>query len=708
MQEGRYAEAEQHFEQGVAAMRRSLGPDHPFVAVALAGQADVKLKQKDWVGALELFRSGASIVARLAKRGTHDVGTALTSKRESEAEQQSFQFVKFVQAAHQVALQAGGPDPGLSDETFRMAQWARGSDAAESLAQMAARAAQGDPALAALVRERQDLVIEWQKRDEARDAAAARTPDKRDARAEAANMARLAAIDARIAAIDNRLKADFPDYAALVRPEPLSIADVQAQLGDNEALVMFLDAGVVQPLPEATFIWAVTKTQSRWVRSDLGRSALVEYVAALRCGLDPTSWLDAADWSEATQELVRQRSAQIQHRKLCETLVKARPRTEVAGVVPMPPTLPFDAGRAHALYEALFGQVKDLIRDKHLLIVPSGALTRLPFNVLVTEPPNSAIPASIADYRAIAWLGAQQPISVLPSAASLKALRATAKPSRARHLLLGIGNPLLDGPDQRSARRAEIARHNRTCQALAEVGQQVADARRGNGAPFQAVFRGTYADVAKIREWEPLPETANELCAIRARLGVPEGDILLGARATESAIKALSASGRLADYRIVQFATHGALSGEVQGSAEPGLILSPPDAGTSDAKKLEQDDGFLTASEISSLKLDADWVILSACNTAAGGVANAQALSGIARAFFYAGARALLVSHWAVPSATSVELTTRAFQELAARPGLGRAEALRISMREIINNGRVWQAHPSQWAPFVVVGEGER
>jgi CHAT domain-containing protein len=103
----------------------------------------------------------------------------------------------------------------------------------------------------------------------------------------------------------------------------------------------------------------------------------------------------------------------------------------------------------------------------------------------------------------------------------------------------------------------------------------------------------------------------------------------------------LSEQGRLAEYAIVHFATHGALAGQVRGAAEPGLILTPPPKGTSDPA-LERDDGFLTASEIATLKLDADWVILSACNTAGEGT---EALSGLARAFFYAGARALLVSH---------------------------------------------------------------
>jgi CHAT domain-containing protein len=97
---------------------------------------------------------------------------------------------------------------------------------------------------------------------------------------------------------------------------------------------------------------------------------------------------------------------------------------------------------------------------------------------------------------------------------------------------------------------------------------------------------------------------------------VPESEVLLGDRASEGSLKDLSEQGRLAEYGILHFATHGALTGQVQGAAEPGLILTPPAAGTTDARALERDDGYLSASEIAALKLDADWVILSACNTA--------------------------------------------------------------------------------------------
>jgi len=124
---------------------------------------------------------------------------------------------------------------------------------------------------------------------------------------------------------------------------------------------------------------------------------------------------------------------------------------------------------------------------------------------------------------------------------------------------------------------------------------------------------------------------------------------------------------------------------------------------------------ILTASEIATLKLNANWVILSACNTAGASGKNprgesAEALSGLARAFFYAGARALLISHWEVDSEAAVKLTTHALallaQATAVSKPMGRAEALRISMRELIQRGSPAEAHPSYWAPFVVVGEG--
>ena len=208
------------------------------------------------------------------------------------------------------------------------------------------------------------------------------------------------------------------------------------------------------------------------------------------------------------------------------------------------------------------------------------------------------------------------------------------------------------------------------------------------------------ADVQDLRSWLPLPETVDELCAVVHDFSNERVQLLLGSKATEFALKDMSSQHTLAKFNIVHFATHAAVAGEITAGTEPGLILTPPDKGT------EQDDGYLSASEIAELQLDADWIVLSACNTAAGDGSSKEALSGLARAFFHAGARALLVSHWAVNSVATPPLVTKTFNELRRNTSVGRSEALRRAMLSMIDSGNPEQAHPAFWAPFIIVGEG--
>jgi CHAT domain-containing protein len=174
----------------------------------------------------------------------------------------------------------------------------------------------------------------------------------------------------------------------------------------------------------------------------------------------------------------------------------------------------------------------------------------------------------------------------------------------------------------------------------------------------------------------------------------------LGLAATESAVK----QAKLDQYRIVYFATHGLVSGDLEwfakSKAEPALALTFPD------KPNDFDDGLLGTSEIAQLKLDADWVVLSACNTAAEEKPGAEALSGLARAFFYAGARSLIVSHWSVDDEAAARLMVGTFRASSRDPNLSHAEALRQSMLAMIDAARSDdEANPRLWAPFVVVGE---
>ena len=170
--------------------------------------------------------------------------------------------------------------------------------------------------------------------------------------------------------------------------------------------------------------------------------------------------------------------------------------------------------------------------------------------------------------------------------------------------------------------------------------------------------------------------------------------VWLGPRATEARVK----TQMLSQYRIVTFATHALVAGELDGISEPGIVLTPP------AQAMPQEDGLLSASEIAALSLNADLVVLSACNTASpNGRPGADGLSGLARAFIAAGARGLVVSHWRVASAATASLIERFGVGLAA--GTPPAQALRTAMLgELVKGGD--SAHPALWAPFFVVGAG--
>ena len=306
---------------------------------------------------------------------------------------------------------------------------------------------------------------------------------------------------------------------------------------------------------------------------------------------------------------------------------------------------------------------------RRLSVVVNGALTSLPPQVLVTrDPAGKAL-------RDVDWLVRAHAVTVLPSVASLKVLRGKSGTAGAEKPLIGFADPIFDAEAMRLATRA------------------------ANDTTVARGISGTVADVAELKkELEPLPETATELREVAASVHADPADIILGVDATVSRVK----QEKLDQYRIVYFATHGLLAGEVADfaklNAEPALVLSLPEHPT------EFDDGLLTASEVAQLKLNADWVVLSACNTASAEKPGAEALSGLARAFFYAGARSLVVSNWEVDSKSAAQLMAGTFAALAADPKLSHAEALRESMLAMIDQ-HPEQADPKYWAPFVVVGE---
>jgi CHAT domain-containing protein len=330
---------------------------------------------------------------------------------------------------------------------------------------------------------------------------------------------------------------------------------------------------------------------------------------------------------------------------------------------------PFDPQASFALYRKLLVSVEDVMRGKkRLSFVLDGALTSLPPQLLVQSDPAGK------DFRQVDWLIRSYAVTVLPSVESLKVLRGRAAVRAPQKPLIGFADPWFN-PDRPAM------------EVVASV-----TASRG--------IQGTVADLATLKTALPqLPDTADELKRIGVAVAANSTDEFFGRNANETRVK----QSPLNQYRIVYFATHGLLAGDVQKyaklGAEPALALSLPPQPTA------FDDGLLTASEIAQLKLNAEWVVLSACNTAAGDKPGAEALSGLARAFFYAGGRSLLVSNWVVASDSTVALMTGTFAA-ASDPKLSHAETLQKAMLAMIDDAQHpdW-ADPKYWAPFVVVGE---
>ncbi len=365
----------------------------------------------------------------------------------------------------------------------------------------------------------------------------------------------------------------------------------------------------------------------------------------------------------------RMHALDIGRKALEDAVAMLRAGLNPAGISRLEDIPPFDTTLAFKLYDKLFAPAEPMLEGvRHVMVVPDGALQSLPLGVLVTEKPQGTV-TDFSGYRQVPWLAKRYALTTLPSVSSLRALRRFAKVAKSSSSFLGVGDPILKGHPSRKW-----------------------------GIDLASLFRARgIADVERVRNLPSLPDTADELAAIAQIFGAGRDSLFLRDRATESIIKAAN----LSDARILAFSTHGVVAGELK-LAEPALVLTPPEVGT------EEDDGLLTASEVAQLKLDADWVILSACNTASSdGTPGAEGLSGLAKAFFYAGSRALLVSHWRVLSQAAVKLTTHMLSEARDKPQIGRAEALRRSMLALMmDDEKPHFAHPMFWAPFVVVGEG--
>lgn len=582
----------------------------------------------------------------------------------------------------------------LHELVFRNIELIRASSVHRAISGAAARFATTDKTLSDLVRQEQDLAISAADHQRAVGELFSGKMNVQQAQEIAAQMRRqIEELEDQRTKILDRIAKEFPDYSELVRPRLVSIADLRAALGPQEAYIS------VYPGLDKTYVLAI-RTQgpvglhvASTSEKDIGRS-----VAILRRSLDP-------------------------------------------GDVSLGKIPPFDFSVSYELYSTLFAPLDARLKGASVWTVStSGALGTLPLTLLTTAPYRATPDARLlfAEYQRAPWLNRQVAIAYNPSAAATIALRKLPNGSAARRAFFGVGDPQFGEQVAQASsvtrqvkaradkavvlRNMKIPRQeekNVTAIQSADYAAQLARPSEGieiakeilamaDGA--QSVDRSTSqrsmpasraAEAVAIPDIPPLPDTRDEIVAIARSLGAnPQQDALFGLEASRERLM----STPLHDRRILAFATHGLIPGDMPGLTQPALTMS---------YRKDPRESLLTLEDILRLKLDADWVVLSACNTGAADGLGGEAASGLGRGFFYAGSRALLLTHWPVESESAKRLVVEIFSRYAKNTS--RAQAVREASQALIDSPGYLDpqtkkllysyAHPMFWAPYTLIGD---
>lgn len=539
----------------------------------------------------------------------------------------------------------------VAAESFRLADAVRGGSVQQALAASAARAAANQPGLGELIRKEQDERQEVQALYETLLRLVALPAEQQLPKVMGDMRNRIADIEKNRAQLFAEIEKRFPDYANLISPRPATIEEAVKALRPGEALMSILSTR------ERSFVWVLNPQGAiSYHSAQLGEPEIAKIVASLRAALDP-------------------------------------------GPAPLDRLPPFNFEGAYRLYTDLFAPAQSVWGSATTIVASvSGALAQIPLSILPTEKVQLVRDRKLllGEFRSVPWLARKAALVNIPSVTALVRLRALPAANSQRQAFVGFGDPQFSRSTPSAA------------------GLQLASATRGipdkRDLSISRISELTSRSAAGL-DWTPydklpaLPDTREEILSIAQALGAdPKKDVFLGTEANKKKLQTMD----LTQKRIVAFATHGLIAGDLPGLVQPALALAAFD----DPKESP----LLTLDDVLALKLDADLVVLSACNTAAGDGEGAEAISGLGRGFFYAGSRALLVTHWPVETVSAKLLTTGLFERYTTDPRLTRAEALRQSMLSLMKIDDIdpkgassySYAHPMFWAPYALIGDGAR
>jgi CHAT domain-containing protein len=645
-------------DRGIAAaqalVKRDLaqiGENNFDTALARGNLAVGYMKAARNADAVREFRAAIPVLIAAARENADDENSSGIAMRSDRLQAIVEAYITLLDRG-----QTGNGDDAAAIETFALADAIRGRSVQRALTESSARAQIKDSELADLVRLEQDRTKQVNAQLGMLNNALALPSGQRDENG--INVLNVAIKNLR--GERDKLRVDiakrFPSYANLIDPKPPSVDEIRATLKDDEAMLSFYFGR------DSSFVWAVPKT---------GKVAFAAIHATY------------GDIGSKIHDL----------RKALE------PDAAMVSDIP-----PFDLSAAYELYSLLLKPVESSWKPaKNLIVVTNGALGLLPLSLLPTAPAEAkdGDGSLFSGYRNVPWLARTHAVTLVPSAGALRTLRQLPPGSATRDPFVGFGDPIFN-----LAQAKEVEDEEKARAVVVASTDGVSTVTRGVPLPRRSSPKTEGVNSADLGLLPRLPDTADELIAIAKALGLDPTKVLyLGKLANEHTVETTD----LSHFRIVDFATHGLVPGELNGLTQPALALTAP------AVAGVGGDGLLTMEKILALKLDADWVVLSACNTGAGAGAGAEAASGLGQAFFYAGTRTILVTNWSVHSASARELVTDLFRRQAADPKLSRAEALRLAMMALLDgkgftndSGKVLfsYGHPLFWAPYTIIGDG--
>lgn len=607
--------------------------------------------------AVALFDTGKTSEAfELFSRAVPD----LLENRAVGAQQRRLILERYIELLDRIKGSSFERETGVNAvaESFRIAGALQAQSVQYALAQSLTRAALNTPEMADLARREQDTEKQIDALEALLSEHLAASADQQYPEVVAELRESIKRLRDAHTVLLNQVEKEFPKYAELINPPPATVKAVQERLSSGEVLVS------IYPSDSKTYLWAIQpRGNIQFVVVPIGETHIQKNVELLRKALSP----DAQTFGEIPE---------------------------------------FDLARAFWLYANLFRPLESSWKDAtDLIIVASGSLSQLPFTLLPTAPVRLGAERGdlFSRYRKVPWLIRAVSITRIPATSSFVRLRTLPESDPSRKPFLGLGDPFFN--------RKQLAQDQEK-----KINRSLQLARRGRGLHFRSIrvigsgtLDSEISTSIHLGSLHRLPDTADEITSIAKALDADLArDVCLGEKASEHRLKAME----LSDRRVIAFATHALVPGDLDGLNQPALALSSPSVTGG------EEDGLLTMEEIFQLKLDADWVVLSACNTGAAEGAGAEAVSGLGRAFFYAGARAILVSMWPVETTSAKKLTTGLFRYQKKNPTLPRARLLRKSILDVLDGpglqddatGQIvaTYAHPLFWAPFVVVGDSGR